>query len=216
MVVQKTIFCVNTNAETFGRTIPKDSIIFVKETKTLWGNTAKASATDSIATLVSKVQLTVPAGTNAITDFKESVIDKHDASAALPTAAEGARYLCVVAGNGWNANTIYEYKDGQWIEDVTTGGCLVNVESEAVYYAKSNAGVFVNWGQFMDKRPAIETIEALSDNQTVFATTITLTSTLEVCVEGIETNLYTRDNANQITLGFGVSLGSLVTVKSFK
>ena len=219
---QRTIFYVSSNAEQFGRVIPKNSLIYCKETKILWENVVKAVSTDSLATFLSKVQLTVPAGTNALSDFKDSVKEAYDASVALPVHNQGDRFLCTIAGNGWNANSIYESRHNvdtntdEWYEDLTSHGSIVMVENTNEVYAKNSSGVFVLFGTFIDKRPLIEDIEAATDNQTIFPTTISLSQTLEITIDGIETRNFSRDNANQITLPFGVSQGSVVSIKSFR
>ncbi|MCB0729192.1 MAG: hypothetical protein KDD00_17135, partial [Ignavibacteriae bacterium] len=104
----------------------------------------------------------------------------------------------------------------EWYEDLTSHGSIVMVENTNEVYAKNSSGVFVLFGTFIDKRPLIEDIEAATDNQTIFPTTISLSQTLEITIDGIETRNFSRDNANQVTLPFGVSQGSVVSIKSFR
>lgn len=63
-------------------------------------------------------------------DWQQSVKDRFDPSGGLPPGVEGDRYLSIATANGWNADSIYEYRDGSWEEITPDPMMAVGVDDE--------------------------------------------------------------------------------------
>lgn len=71
------------------------------------------------------------------TDFQESVLMRHDPTAALPvTPADGARYWSLATARGWIINRIYVYQAAttSWVDVVPTAGMEVYIEADSMLY----------------------------------------------------------------------------------
>lgn len=79
-------------------------------------------------------------------DWQESVLDRFDPTGGLPgSPSEGDRYLSTATANGWNADSIYEYKDGAWSEVLPSEGMATWVEDENKLYFYDGAS-WVSFG----------------------------------------------------------------------
>jgi hypothetical protein len=91
---------------------------------------------------------------------------------------------------------------------------LVYVEDEAKHYIKNASGNFIVYT--ITNQPDQETVVATTDGQTAFTTTISMTTSLAVFVDGVQSDAYTRTDANTLTLTNGVPDGTSVKVISYK
>jgi len=65
-----------------------------------------------------------------------NVISFWDAASGLPSEPEELdRYIASSTGNGWTANNVYTFLNGDWVETIFHSGLMiVYVESEDEYY----------------------------------------------------------------------------------
>jgi len=209
------IYQIDDDSTAFGIIIPKHAIVYDKATKKSYRTSQELSAVQTLGDDTGKILVTDDPSANTLTDYKESVLDRFDPTTATPaTPTAGDRYIATATANGWTVDTVYEWDGSAWVEDTTTLGALVYVEDEAVHYVKNASGNFVEYK--ISNAPDMETVTAASDGQTAFTTTISMTTSLGVFVDGIQTDAYTRTDANTLTLTNGVPDGTQVKVVSYK
>lgn len=209
------IYQIENASTAFGIIVPKHAIVYDKATKKSYRVSQELSAVQTLTDDSGKILITDDPSVNRLTDYKESVLDRFDPTAATPAApTTGDRYIATATANGWTIDTVYEWNGTAWVEDSTTLGALVFVEDESKHYVKNASGNFVEYK--ISNQPDMEVVTATSDGQTAFTTTISMTTSLAVFVDGIQTDAYTRTDANTLTLTNGVPDGTQVKVISYK
>jgi len=95
-----------------------------------------------------------PAVSTDVPDRIDSVIDGHDASAALPVAPTvGDRYICTSAGTGWTLGYVYEWTTSSaWQETIPTLDCRCYVEVGATVLSAQTDYVYVGSGVWYDEQ----------------------------------------------------------------
>jgi len=83
-------------------------------------------------------------------DWQESVISFYDPNDGLPSDPDdGDRYLSEATAEGWNADSIYEWENGDWIEIEPDTGFVTKVEDELKWYAY-DGNEWSEWGTMVD------------------------------------------------------------------
>lgn len=109
----------------------------------------------------------------------EPAISFWDASAALPaTPANGDRYICSVAGNGWVKNTVYQYNLGTttWIAHTPVINDAITDKSGPISYIYINpGGTGANWS-VIGFNGAHDSLAGKSQTNAGSTSTVTITS----------------------------------------
>jgi hypothetical protein len=213
--VKKPIYAVLNDSTQFGIAVPKFGLVFDETKKQIWRLSAAQTSTGTLAGDSGKILVSDDPNANRLYDFKESVLDRFDPTTATPvTPSTGDRYISLATANGWTINEIYEWNGSAWVLDPTNLGSLVYVEDESKHYIKNASGDFIEYK--ISSQPDMEVVTSASDGQTAFTTTISMTTSLAVFVDGIQTDDYVRTDANTLTLTNGVPTGTKVKVISYK